>query len=198
MFYLLFKHFDPFLNLYPSLYVHSIKKKAEAIVQCMSIYLSYSQKNIPIIFKFLTINILWVPLLSPPLGLQYRSIHRSQLNSTYINILFFYLLHFYNSTILHARTLPKKHKLWSLTTNCVYSILQLYDSTWTRTIPKNTNYDHWLLLAYIQFYNSTILQLYEHTLSRKPNYVSRCTHTFHVHMYIYYNYTIINNIYVSM
>ena len=41
MFYLLFKHFDPFLNLFPSLYVPSIRKKA-VIVKCMSIYLSYS------------------------------------------------------------------------------------------------------------------------------------------------------------
>jgi hypothetical protein len=36
MLYLLFKHFDPFLNLFPSLFVPSIKKKA-AIVKCLSI-----------------------------------------------------------------------------------------------------------------------------------------------------------------
>ena len=29
MFYLLFKHFDPFLNLFPSLYVPSIKKSGD-------------------------------------------------------------------------------------------------------------------------------------------------------------------------
>ena len=50
MFYLLFQHFDPFLNLFPSFYVPSIQRKAEVIVECMSIYLSFSQKNIPIMF----------------------------------------------------------------------------------------------------------------------------------------------------
>ena len=36
MLYLLFKHFDTFLNLFPSLFVPSIQKKA-AIVKCLSI-----------------------------------------------------------------------------------------------------------------------------------------------------------------
>ena len=51
------------------------------------------------------------------------------------------------------------------------SILQFYDSTWTHTLPKNTDYDHWLLLAYNQFYTSTILRFCMNThVTKNTNY----------------------------
>ena len=46
LYYLLLKHFDPYLNLFPSLYVPSIRKKRRSLSLC----LLYSQKNIPIMF----------------------------------------------------------------------------------------------------------------------------------------------------
>ena len=50
MIYLLFKHFDPFLNLFPSLYVPSIRKKQRrSYTVHISIFLIH-KKNIPIIF----------------------------------------------------------------------------------------------------------------------------------------------------
>ena len=60
MFFLLFKHFYHFINLFPSLYVPSIRKKAAAIVKCKSemyIYLSYSQKILLLCLNFITNNI---------------------------------------------------------------------------------------------------------------------------------------------
>ena len=43
LFYLLFKHFDPFLNLFPSLYVPSIRKKA-AIVMYVYLSIEFTKK----------------------------------------------------------------------------------------------------------------------------------------------------------
>ena len=45
MFYHLYKHFDPFLNLFPPLYVPSIRKKAAPIVKyiCLSNYLIHKK-----------------------------------------------------------------------------------------------------------------------------------------------------------
>ena len=48
--YHLFKNFLSFSNLSPSLYIPSIRVKAAVNVIRMSIYLSYSQKNIHIMF----------------------------------------------------------------------------------------------------------------------------------------------------